>query len=529
MFKYILTLCFVPFLFLGCNKNSPEYSVREYKDISKDAILNAAKRVIKLSDKDFTISAKKESINAIRAIPKNKGFTVDININELELTTASKNNYTTARLKITQRDDIFSNNQRNITMQLEDLFWNRVDYILGINKDWYTCTKHRILLNFDGFFCDIKYNTNTYPSSADIIKDISIPKPKVIAEDLAVPIVIDLSSMDGIVLPFDKTIKDTEIKIADINLSVMSEINGTNIPNMAQEDINKSLQVAKQEYLVPNIDDKLNTINDNNSTYETNATNELLPNRDTNKTIVANIIMETQDNNKTVMPNNIVETPDNNISENQTINENVDNNQSNIISAQMDLNATETSNQLNIGSQDSTIPMLIDINDTTNFEEIKIDQDKNATTNIIDSNVSTSNLKNDTKKSKPKKSISKLNIVIEKNSDKIGKLTGFPKKFMEADTNNDYTINLALAASKMESDLLIKKFNIKKETFPIGFRNETGKYFVKIMYGIYNSRDEALEAIAKFPKELKLSSPTVEGVHRKQILFNTKGEDLSDK
>lgn len=524
MFKYILTLCFVPFLFLGCNKNSPEYSTREYKDISKDAILNAAKRVIKLSDKDFTISAKKESINAIRAIPKNKGFTVDININELELTTASKNNYTTARLKITQKDDIFSNNQRNITMKLEDLFWDRVDYILGVNKDWYTCAKHRMLLNFDGFFCDIKYNTNTYPSPSDIIKDISIPKPTIITEDLTVPIVIDLSSMDGIVLPFDKTAKDSEVKIADINLSIMSDINGTNIGNITQGDINKSAQQDNTKVgidtnisLISNTIDHNDTNNTNDTLLDSNNTKELLISNDENKTNNLAITTEIQDANK---------------SKDQIITEEIDINQSKIITPIMlDANLTETSSVLEAVVAEIAIPLLIDANETINFEEIQIRQDQNITKKLdtLDTNDSVKSLTKDTNKPNTKQSKSKLNIVLVKNSDKIAKLTGFPKKFMEADTNNDYTINLALASSKAESDSLIKKFNIQKETFPIGFKNETGKYFVKIMYGVYKSRDEALAVIAKFPKELKLSSPTVEGIHRKQILFNTSGEDLSGK
>ena len=110
MFRYILSSFFIVFLFSGCvyTQENVDYSAREYKGISKDAILNAAKRVIKLSDEEFTISSKRNSISAIRAIPKNKGFTVDININELEFNTTTQDDITIAKLLIKQKDDIFS-------------------------------------------------------------------------------------------------------------------------------------------------------------------------------------------------------------------------------------------------------------------------------------------------------------------------------------------------------------------------------------------------------------------------------------
>lgn len=221
MFKYIISSFFIILLLLGCSSSENlDYSTKEYKGISKDAILNAAKRVIKLSDEDFTISSKRNSISAIRAIPKNKGFTVDININELELNTTTEDETTITTLLIKQKDDIFSDNQKILKGAVHDLFWDRVDYILGLNKNWYSCTEYRLLLHFDGFFCDMKYNSNIYPTEYNIIKDTAITKPAAIEQVATInPTAIDLSSIEGIMLPFKNPPKEEVVVIADLNTS----------------------------------------------------------------------------------------------------------------------------------------------------------------------------------------------------------------------------------------------------------------------------------------------------------------------
>lgn len=240
MFKYLFISLSIIFLFSGCIRTNENinFSTREYQGVSKDALLNAAKRVIKLSDEDFTISSKRNSVNAIRAIPKNKGFTVDININELEFNATTTDDLTQAFLTIKKKDDIFSNNQTILKGDVHSLFWDRVEFILGLKKSWYSCTKYRLLGNFDGFFCDLKYNTNSYPTTSDIIQDITIQKPMLIVEDSINPTKIDLSSLEGILLPFKNQPVEIPVTLADLNTTGLfdldikqirsSELNNTN-------------------------------------------------------------------------------------------------------------------------------------------------------------------------------------------------------------------------------------------------------------------------------------------------------------
>lgn len=271
MLKYIISSFFIILLFVGCSSSENlDYSTKEYKGISKDAILNAAKRVIKLSDEDFTISSKRNSISAIRAIPKNKGFTVDININELELNATTQDETTITTLLIKQKDDIFSDNQRILKGAVHDLFWDRVDYILGLNKNWYSCTEYRLLLHFDGFFCDMKYNSNIYPTDTNIIKDTAISKPAIIEQVATInPTAIDLSSIEGIMLPFKNPPKEEIVVIADLNTSGIFSLGQTAV------DTNISLgQVI----------DTNNTTLDENTKEEDNTTKMFI--EDTNTTIL---------------------------------------------------------------------------------------------------------------------------------------------------------------------------------------------------------------------------------------------------
>ena len=441
MFRYILSSLFIVFLFSGCvyTQENVDYSAREYKGISKDAILNAAKRVIKLSDEDFTISSKRTSISAIRAIPKNKGFTVDININELEFNTTTQDDITIAKLLIKQKDDIFSENQKILKGSVHTLFWERVEYILGLKESWYSCSQYRVLMNFDGFFCDIKYNSNIYPTKDNIIKDTTIQKPIVIEEESINPTSIDISSLEGIMLPFKNLPQEEIITIADLNTSGLFNLD----ENLT--DIHENVE---------KIDEVNETIIDFNST-EDNSTNILI-----------------EDSNTTILE--YIENP---------------------LPEELNMVVLDT-------NQSTDMVMIVDTNITTLQPQVEEIDENNTQSQNSNTTINT-----------PEKHLS-----------------GFTKIFMESDSKNNYTINLATTYTKEQSDKFINENNLKENTFALGFINDgDNKYYVKIMYGVYKTKKEALEVVQKLPQELKVNKPTIEGVFKKQELFRKKGEDLSVK
>jgi hypothetical protein len=476
MFRYILSSFFIIFLFSGCihTQENVDYSAREYKGISKDAILNAAKRVIKLSDEDFTISSKRNSISVIRAIPKNKGFTVDININELEFNATTSDDLTTATLLIKKKDDIFSANQTILKGNVHELFWDRVDYILGLKKSWYSCTKYRLLTNFDGFFCDLKYNTNNYPSNEDIIKDITIQKPIFIVEDNINPTKIDLSSLEGILLPFKNLPIERNITLAELNTSGLFDLdkNKTNFNGIITsiDDTNSS----NPDTLNLFIEDFNSTILDYIDKPLPNEMNSSINNQeiailDYNQTTMNEMLHEVND--MIIKPTTVNDPPI------QTQNEN---NQTILI-----IPTNHAIEQLAIND-----PQIIENNNNSK-------QNNNETFN---NSSSPSNQNN---------------------------LSDFAKRFLESDSKN-YTINLAIAYTKEQSDSFIIKNQIQSNSFAIGFVNDTdNKYYIKIMHGIYKTKKEALQAIKNLSEELKVSKPTIESLKRKQDLFNKKGKDLS--
>lgn len=471
MFKITISSLLIALFLVGCSHTyeNGEYSQKKYQDVSRDAFLNAAKRVIKLSDEEFTISSYRDSITAIRAIPKNKGFTVDININQLELNTTIEENNLTAKLKITTREDIFSQNTTILKNEIHKLFWDRVDFLLGLKNEWYSCTKYRLFLNFDGFFCNIKYNADRYPTKGDIIGDISIQKPAIIEEKSISLATIDLSILETIELPFVNKPKQEEISLAIVDLAPMGDIN----------------QTTSIDSIVP-----LN---------ETNTTTPI-----EEKSVDLNISNE---NNNTLLV---------------AIKEDIQKDFK-------DFNETNTTNEIVLVKIPQEEKLVIIDTNTTFQEAIIKDQNIsiiNPIENQNDLNISQNIIvvEEELPKDSPSKNQSEI---LETTPIQSKRLTPFGEKFMAADPKTDYTINLALAFNKEKSDAFILKHNLKGNSFALGFVDENGKYYIKIMYGVFKSRNEALEVIKKFPKELKASRPTVEGVHRKQILFLKKGEDLS--
>jgi hypothetical protein len=439
MFKNILLSVFLMGLFLGCShKSAPEYSSKEYENVNKDAILNAAKRVLKLSDNDFSIDSKRNSIDALKIIPKNKGYTVDININKVKFIAVQEDNQTKAKLKITHKEDIYSKKEHLILGDAHILFWKRVDYILGLHKTWPTCAKHRIKLNFDGIFCDVIHNQNNNPSSNDIIKDIAISAPQNIQNDENISLVtIDLSTLESIELPINQ--KD----IIDIDNNIPIELNQNE-----NNESNISIDISE------NIID----INDSNLSNESEAI--IQENNETNKTLKSNIPPQEDTNNSLIIP-------------------------------------------------------LKDLNKSTLLEE-----DENITIKEA------SNIEKAPSQKTIDNSINKEKVINANTKDLINSLSGFPRKFMEADPKKYFTINLALLTTDLSTGLFLNRHKIEDNAFPIKF-TKNGKNYVKVVYGLYPTKEKATEAINNLSNALKANKPTIEGIGRKQTLYRTNDINLS--
>jgi hypothetical protein len=211
---------------IGCSKQQNlEYSSKEYPGVNKDALLNAAKTVIKLSDPTFAIDSKRTSIQATKISPIHKGFTVDINVNTIEMMVFPDENITRAKVRFAHKNNILAKNEKVIYGDTHTLFWNRVDYILGLKDKWSTCFEHRISLNFDGMLCDIVHNENNTPTKDNIITKTGFDFEPQIKEKAAVLADINLTSMKEVILPLELNELNSSNKSNDSDISFQEELN----------------------------------------------------------------------------------------------------------------------------------------------------------------------------------------------------------------------------------------------------------------------------------------------------------------
>ena len=431
MNKYILITVIIATLFTSCSKNNPIYTTKIYKNISNDDILNATKKVLKLSDVDFKINSNANKVNAQRTIAIYKIYDVKLRINTINLYTKTDNDIVVAKLEIKQNDDYFDKEKIIKTPAVHELLWSRIDYVLGLNKTWPTCFEYNLKLNYDGIICNRLYNENKRAYKKDIIVHTKIKEDTKKEDELEK---IDLESLEKIDLP-------------NFDIGNISNSNDTNILDINDSNNTKSI-----------------TILDSN-------TNEAL---DINESNISNVLSKI----------------------------NIDMNKSNNIDSKPILN-TDTN--------ESNISLILTKIKTNEYNTSLILPDINNTIDINDSNIT--NL--------PKKQNIDINSTKINNND-------FKTKFMNADPKKYYTINMALFKNKINADKFISKYNIKENSLIIYFKKNKNEFY-KIMYGLYETKDKAKEALNKLPKQILANKPTIEGVARKQILLKTNDIKLSKK
>jgi hypothetical protein len=237
MIKYIISLVILVFIFTACaKKNEPLYTTKIYKNIQNDYILNASKKVFLLADDRFRIDSQANSVTASRAIAKFKVYYADLEINNIYLTTKTDNDTVIAKLKITHKKDYFDKEELITNNEEHQLIWNRIDYILGLNKKWPKCLTHNLKLNHHSVLCDSIYNQNNKVKKSDII----VPKPYVKKETIKEEDILkDIELEDMSILDDSKTTIDTNTTL-DQNSSNL--INIDEIDDFKIEDTNETIK-----------------------------------------------------------------------------------------------------------------------------------------------------------------------------------------------------------------------------------------------------------------------------------------------
>jgi adhesin transport system outer membrane protein len=102
------------------------------------------------------------------------------------------------------------------------------------------------------------------------------------------------------------------------------------------------------------------------------------------------------------------------------------------------------------------------------------------------------------------------------------KYNNFKEKFLDAKPSQ-YTINLAYSDTKEKSQNFIDFYKIHENSFYFKFRSDklkTLNYMQRIVYGVYNTKQEAMEALNALPSSIKINKPIIEIINRKQKLYN---------
>lgn len=183
MKKYIYLVFII--LFTGCTTTSlnkvkdlevkkvENFTKKEYVNISKDAIFEAAKKVFLLADKkQFRIDSYRGHLQVSKTKLSHFFLYPVTHEDRWTLTIDEKENTSFAKLELFQVTDFDEENVEYLSKYNHELFWSRLEYLLGLNKNWPICDS---IKNIRGTLCDsIDLYTKTSPSKDDLIENILI-------------------------------------------------------------------------------------------------------------------------------------------------------------------------------------------------------------------------------------------------------------------------------------------------------------------------------------------------------------------
>ncbi len=182
MNKYIFLLILI--VFTGCSQKQEEVYVTKkvYPDISKNAVYDAAKTLFNISNedngnKDFVIDSYRDKIEVNKITFKDNIVRIDIILDKWLLELYQTENETRANLIFVRRDGVDLDDIKSFDKNVHQLFWDRLDYLLGLNKDWKLCNKYFGVNQLNGFCSG--YFVTSKPHESFIQKNILISKEEV--------------------------------------------------------------------------------------------------------------------------------------------------------------------------------------------------------------------------------------------------------------------------------------------------------------------------------------------------------------
>lgn len=234
-----LLIIFMLVVFANC---SEEHNVlvtkKVYSNISKNAILDATKTLFNISnesngDKSFIIDSYRDKIEVSKVIFRYKLFKTEITLDKWILELYQMENETRANLIFVRRDGVDENDVKSIDVDVHQLFWDKLDYLLGIKKEWNECNSY-FTGNIIYDFCR-DYFIDEIPENKYVLNDISISNEN-----------IKLNTIDSLK---SNILDNKEFKLANnsnLNYNQSENIEDVNMLNPIKTDEVFKVEAPKQ-------------------------------------------------------------------------------------------------------------------------------------------------------------------------------------------------------------------------------------------------------------------------------------------
>lgn len=269
MIKYIFLIS-VTILFSACNSykifnndnkttNEDIYvTKREYANISKDAIFEAAKKLFILADsKEFRIDAYRDRLQVSKTKMNYYLFFPNTTADFWVLSVDEKDNISKAKLKLYQVTNFEEDSKRYIDSNVHNLFWNRLEYMLGLTNAWKSC---KTTWDLEDALCDSISLINFRDARKDdIVKEILISDRK--ASKSLDEIEQDVLK-DDIVLSIDDSGEDILESVSD-NIEV-EQSNEEESLDKEIEELDKKVNENIDNTLDKIVEEDVSTVEDSN-------------------------------------------------------------------------------------------------------------------------------------------------------------------------------------------------------------------------------------------------------------------------
>jgi hypothetical protein len=173
-----LLIIFILIVFANCSQEQDVLVTKKvYVDVSKNAIFDAAKTLFNISnesnkDKSFIINSYRDKLEVNKIIFKENIIKIDIVEDKWLLELYQMGNETRANLILIRRDGLDKEDIEDVDVSVHELFWDRLDYLLGLKEDWKVCASYFNFIPYNSFCTN--YFINSTPDEEYIQKDITI-------------------------------------------------------------------------------------------------------------------------------------------------------------------------------------------------------------------------------------------------------------------------------------------------------------------------------------------------------------------